>query len=68
MNFWKLKKTWIVAEIGVNHEGDIKLAAEMIRLAVQCGVDAVKFQTYKAEDYISSIEIKFFNCFYYQWF
>lgn len=61
MNFWKLKKTWIIAEIGVNHEGSIKLAADMIRLAAQCGVDAVKFQTYKAEHYVSSDEAERFE-------
>jgi sialic acid synthase SpsE len=38
----------VVAEIGNNHEGDFKLAGEMIRRAAQCGVGAVKFQTVRA--------------------
>jgi sialic acid synthase SpsE len=56
MNFWNLGKTWIVAEIGVNHEGDPGVAADLIRLAAGCGVDAVKFQTFKAEHYVSTVQ------------
>ena len=56
LNFQKLTKTWVVAEIGVNHEGDIEKALEMIRLAAAVGVDAVKFQTYKADRYVSSVQ------------
>lgn len=36
--------TYIIAEIGINHNGDIHIAEEMIRAAKQSGVDAVKFQ------------------------
>ncbi len=36
--------TYIIAEIGINHNGDIKIAEEMIRAAKQAGVSAVKFQ------------------------
>ena len=36
--------TYIIAEIGINHNGDIKIAEEMIRAAKQAGVNAVKFQ------------------------
>ncbi len=39
---------YIVAEIGVNHEGDLQLARRLIDEAVAGGADAVKFQTYKA--------------------
>ena len=56
MNFWKMERTWIVAEIGVNHEGSPKVAADLIRLAAQCGVDAVKFQTYRVENYVSTVQ------------
>jgi len=38
----------VVAEIGNNHEGDFKLAREMVRRAARCGVGAVKFQTVRA--------------------
>ncbi len=54
--FSKLKKTFIVAEIGVNHEGDFNKALDLIKKADEAGVDAVKFQTYKAEHYISSTQ------------
>ena len=43
----------IVAEIGCNHNGDKNLAYRMIDEAVKCGVDAVKFQTFKASALIS---------------
>ena len=36
--------TYIIAEIGINHNGDIKIAEEMIRAAKNAGVSAVKFQ------------------------
>lgn len=42
--------TLIIAEIGVNHNGDVELAKEMISAAKEAGTDVVKFQTYKAEE------------------
>jgi len=39
-----VKKTFIIAEIGINHNGDIKIAKELILKAKQAGADAVKFQ------------------------
>ena len=40
---------YIIAEIGVNHNCNIKLAKKQILLAKKGGANAVKFQTYKAE-------------------
>ena len=40
-----MNKTFIIAEIGVNHNADFNLAVEMIEAAANCGVDAIKFQT-----------------------
>jgi N,N'-diacetyllegionaminate synthase len=45
-----MDKTLIIAEVGVNHNGDVGLAKEMIAAAKDTGVDVVKFQTYKAEE------------------
>ncbi len=39
-----MKKTYIIAEIGINHNGDINLAKELIDMAHKSGCDAVKFQ------------------------
>ena len=40
---------FIIAEAGVNHNGDINLAKRLIDVASEAGVDAVKFQTWKTE-------------------
>jgi N,N'-diacetyllegionaminate synthase len=53
MNLYKLKKTFIIAEIGNNHEGSFHVACKLIQEAKKAGVDAVKFQTYKTERYVS---------------
>jgi N,N'-diacetyllegionaminate synthase len=42
-------KTYVIAEIGINHGGDLDLAKRMIDSASQTGCDAVKFQTYLTE-------------------
>jgi len=43
----------IIAEAGVNHNGDIKKAKRMIDIAKEAGADAIKFQTFKAEKMIT---------------
>lgn len=47
------KKVFIVAEIGNNHEGNFRIAKKMISEAASAGVDAVKFQTFIPEKFIS---------------
>jgi N-acetylneuraminate synthase len=42
-------RAFIIAEIGVNHNGDKALAFELIERAAEAGADAVKFQSFKAE-------------------
>ena len=44
-----MSRVFIIAEAGVNHNGDIQMAKQLIDAAVEAGVDAVKFQTYKPE-------------------
>jgi N,N'-diacetyllegionaminate synthase len=48
-----VNKTIIIAEAGVNHNGDIKLAKELIDVAAEAGADYVKFQTFKADKLVS---------------
>ena len=42
-------RPYIIAEAGVNHEGDFDLARRLIDEASEAGADAIKLQTYKAE-------------------
>lgn len=68
-NFMKIKKVntkkkiLIVGEIGNNHEGSFLNAKKLIDMAAKAGVDAVKFQTYKTEKFISKIDKKNFKKF-----
>lgn len=47
------KSPYIIAEIGINHNGDVFLAKEMIDAAKESGADCVKFQNFCVENYIS---------------
>jgi len=53
-----MSKTFVVAESGVNHNGDVAIAKEMVDVAAKAGADAVKFQTFKAEKMISKFAPK----------
>src|SRR5215472_19381950 len=45
---------FIVAEAGVNHNGDLRIAEEMVDAAAEAGADAVKFQTFRADEVVSA--------------
>lgn len=47
-----MNKIFIIAEAGVNHNGDIELARKLVDAAVSAGADVVKFQTFKAENLV----------------
>lgn len=53
-----MKKTLIIAEAGVNHNGDINKAKKLIDVAILAGVDYIKFQTFKTELCISKNAVK----------
>ncbi|MDA9608761.1 N-acetylneuraminate synthase family protein [SAR86 cluster bacterium] len=54
----KKSPSYIIAEIGMNHNGSRGLAKDMIRAAARAGANAVKFQSFKTEDFLSA---KFFD-------
>ena len=51
-------KVIIIAEAGVNHNGDLGLAKKLIDVAADAGADYVKFQTFKAEKLVSQVASK----------
>ena len=53
---------YIVAEAGINHNSDIKTAKKMIEVASKCGANAIKFQTFTADELFSeTINPKLYN-------
>ena len=57
-NILNSNRCFLIAEIGVNHNGDIELAKDLILAAKESGADAVKFQTFKAEILASQLTPK----------
>lgn len=53
---------FIVAEAGINHNGDVEIAKNMIFNAKKAGADAIKFQTFEASD-LCSVKSKYFKIF-----
>jgi len=53
-----MKEVFIIAEAGVNHNGNLRIAKEMIDVAKKAGADAVKFQSFIAENVISEFAPK----------
>lgn len=48
-----MSRTFVIAEIGVNHNGSMDRAQQLIDAAAAAGADAVKFQTFRAEDLVT---------------
>jgi N,N'-diacetyllegionaminate synthase len=53
-----MNKTYIIAEAGVNHNGSLDRAKDMVKVAAKAGVDAIKFQTFRAETLVTKDAIK----------
>lgn len=51
-------RTLIIAEAGVNHNGDLKLAKRLIDVAAEAGADCVKFQTFRADRQVTRVAQK----------
>jgi len=50
---------YIIAEIGINHNGEIQLAKQMIDKAIDCHANAVKFQIFKTDEFLSDPQIMY---------
>ncbi|NPV42752.1 MAG: N-acetylneuraminate synthase [Firmicutes bacterium] len=48
-----MQRVFIIAEAGINHNGDIEIAKKLVDVASEAGADAVKFQSFKAEKLVS---------------
>lgn len=48
-----MRRVFIIGEAGVNHNGSLELAKKLVDVAVYSGVDAIKFQTFKAENLVT---------------
>jgi N,N'-diacetyllegionaminate synthase len=52
-DFWSGRRTLLIAEVGINHNGDLNLARKSIESAANAGANAVKFQNYRTEEFLS---------------
>ena len=60
-NFFKDDKKFLIAEAGINHNGNLKSALKLVDVASKNGADAIKFQTYITEKRIKKKYSKIFD-------
>lgn len=53
------REPYIILEAGINHNGDVNIAKEMISVAKSAGANAIKFQTFKADEFVGDPELLF---------
>lgn len=53
MKWDRMSGVFIIAEAGVNHNGDMEIAKKLIDVAFECGADCVKFQSFKTENIVT---------------
>jgi len=53
------REPYIILEAGINHNGDINIAKKMISVAKSAGANAIKFQTFKADEFVGDPELLF---------
>ena len=59
--FFKFKKPYIIAEAGINHNGNLKTAFDLVDVAKYNGADAVKFQTYDTKKRVGKVNKKIYE-------
>jgi sialic acid synthase SpsE len=57
----KNSKTYFIADIGANHDGDLRRAKKLIKLCAKAGADAAKFQHFRAKTIVSDFQFKKLN-------
>ena len=53
------REPYIILEAGINHNGDVNIAKKMISVAKAAGASAIKFQTFKADEFVGDPELLF---------
>ena len=62
INIGQNEKTFVIAEAGLNHDGDFDQAQKLVEEAAKVGADAVKFQIFKTEEFCT-YDSEYFNLF-----
>lgn len=57
-SFDTAQRVLVIAEVGNNHEGDLGVARRLVELAADAGADAVKFQTFRTEAFVSPTDVE----------